>query len=236
MRRSTLSRWYIRLKRGQWSSRGRPQRRRRRSRGQALVEFSLFALTLIYMIAGIADIGGLLDDHISLEYAVRQGARTGSVVGNQGNADCNIIDAIDASVVNMPNLTITEVKIYDAGTNGNIQNDSSGNPLVDDYKGNNPTCAISSSGGTTITPAATTLNYPPANRANQTFTEDSLGVKVFYTYNIQFGFAGFFSGTFNASDYAVMPINPIAIPSAVPSPTPLPTASPTCISKLICGP
>lgn len=242
MRRSTLSRWYIRLKRGQWNRHNRPQRpqqRRRRSRGQALVEFSLFALTMIYMTAGVADIGGLLDDHISLEYAVRQGARTGSVLGNQSNADCNIIDAIDASVVNMPNLTITEVQIYDAGTNGNVQNDGSGKPLMDDYKGNNPTCAISSSGGattTTITPVATTLNYPPANRLNQPFTEDSLGVKVFYNYSIQFGFAGFFSGTFNASDYAVMPINPIAVPSAVPSPTMMPTPTGTvCLNPTICG-
>lgn len=226
MRRSSLSRWYIRLKRGH---RGRDWLTwRRHSRGQALLEFTVFALTLIYMIAGIADIGGLLDDHISLEYAVRQGARTGSVLGNQSSADCSIIGAIDAAVVNMPNLTVTEVQIYKAGANGNVLNDGSGNPLMDDYKGTNPYCTVTSSGGvitTTITPAATTLNYQPANRNNQPFNEDSLGVKVFYSYNIQFGFAGFFSGTLNASDYAVMPINPIAIPSPVPTPSPIATSS-----------
>ncbi len=227
MKRSTLSRWYIRAKRGRRDGMG--GRRRRRSRGQALLEFSMFVLTMIYLIAGVADIGGLLDDHISLEYAVRQGARTGAVLGNQSNTDCAIIDSIDAAVTGMPNLTITEVQIYKAGTNGNVLNDSSGNPLVDDYKGNNPYCTVSSSSGTTsttITPAATTLNYPPANRNNQPFSEDSLGVKVFYSYKIQFSLAGFFSGTLNAYDYAVMPINPVAFPSPVPTPTQPPTATP----------
>lgn len=222
MRKSSLSRWYIRLKRGQ-RGHNRPAWRRR-SRGQALLEFTVFALTLIYMIAGIADIGSLLDDHISLEYAVRQGARTGSVLGNQSNADCGIIDAIDASIANMPNLTITEIQIYKAGNNGNVLNDSSGNPFMDDYKGNNPYCTVTSSSGgitTTITPAATTQNYLPSTRNNQAFTEDSLGVKVFYSYKIQLSFAGFFSGTLNTYDYAVMPINPIAIPSPVPTFTPV---------------
>lgn len=227
MRRTALSRWYIRAKRGQRGSLG--ARRRRRSRGQALLEFSMFVLTMIYLTAGVADVGGLLDDHISLEYAVRQGARTGSVLGNQSNADCAIIDSIDAAVTNMPNLTITEVQIYDAGTNGQILNSSGGVPLVDDYKGNSPYCTVSVSGGTTTTiiaPAATTLNYPPANRNNQPFNEDSIGVKVSYSYQIQFSFAGFFSGSFNAYDYAVMPINPIAIPSPVPTPTPIATSTP----------
>lgn len=228
MRSTTLSRWYIRLKRGTRAGTGGGRGRPRRNRGQALLEFSMFVLIMIYMTAGVADIGGLLDDHISLEYAVRQGARTGSVLGNQSNTDCAIIDSIDAAVSGMPNLTITEVQIYDAGTNGNVLNDGSGNPLMDDYKGNNPYCTVSTSGGvttTSISPAGNPLNYLPESRNNQPFNEDSIGVKVFYAYKIQFSFAGFFSGTLNAYDYAVMPINPIAIPSPVPTPTPIATSS-----------
>src|SRR5215469_1223920 len=109
-----------------------PSRARRRwstrhQRGQALIEFSLFFLFLVTLVAGIVDIGGLLNDHISLEYAARQGARTGSVLGNQGSADCAIIGAVNAAVSSMPNLQVTSIKIYQAGNNGK----SDGNE--DDY-------------------------------------------------------------------------------------------------------
>ncbi len=224
MRRVASARWPAPR---QHRRRGRGARRWRSS-GQALVEFALFALILIYMTAGVVNVGGLLNDHISLVYAVRQGARTGSVLGNQANADCAIVDAVYAAVANMPNLTITDIQIYKAGTNGNVLNDASGKPLMDEYRGNNPYCTVSVSGGvstTTIAPAASTLNYPPANRNNQPFVEDSLGVKVSYAYTIRFTFAGFFTGTFTASDYAVMPVNPIAIPSPVPTPTPIATST-----------
>jgi Flp pilus assembly protein TadG len=195
------------------------RRRRPRSRGQALIEFTMFVLFLITMTAGVVDIGGLLNDHISLEYAARQGARTGSVLGNAGSADCAVIGAVDAALVDMPNLTLTRIVIYDAGPNGQVYNG-----LEDVYQGNT-TCTVVN-GVATISPAATTMTYPPAQRNNTPYTEDSIGVELDYNYKFSFGFALLISGTFSASDYAVMPINPIAIPSPVPTPTPLPTPTP----------
>jgi|SRR5579872_1028601 len=207
--------------------------RRRRQRGQALIEFSLFFLFLVTLTAGIVDIGGLLNDHISLEYAARQGARTASVLGNQGSADCAIIGAVQAAVSGMPNLQVTGIKIYQAGNNGlsdGSEDDypagvacqvTSGVPCITSLSGGLSVC--NGNNGNCQAPPATACNYPPVNRSNTPYTEDSIGVEVDYNYTFRFDFALLISGSFSASDYAVMPINPVAIPSPIPTPTQLPT-------------
>lgn len=215
----------------------RPRRQFRlfqhRQPGQALIEFSLFFLFLMLLTAGIVDIGGLLNDHISLEYAARQGARTGSVLGNQGSADCAIIGAVDSALSKMPNLQLTAIKIYQSGNNG--KSDGS----EDDYPAgaycqvtSGVPCIILSGGscngnnGNCQAPPATACGYLPAARNNTPYVEDSIGVEVDYTYTFRFDFALLVTGTFSATDYAVMPINPVAIPSPVPTPTQLPTPTP----------
>jgi TadE-like protein len=203
------------------------RRWRRMQRGQALLEFAMFFLFLTYLLAGTTNIGGLLNDHISVEYATRQGARTGAVLGNQGGAsglaaDCAIIGAIDAALVGMPSVTLNQITIYKAGPDGQPD------PTKTDIYAGNSTCTVS---GTIDTISPGILNnppsgdWPPSMRNNQPFQEDSLGVRVDYTYTFNFPLLP--GGTFTASDYAVMPIDPVAIPSPVPSPTQPATAVPT---------
>lgn len=212
-----------------WSS-------RRRDRGQALIEFAMFFLFLVTLTAGIVDIGGLLNDHINVEYAARQAARTGSVLGNQGSADCAIIGAVNAAVSNMPNLKTTGIKIYQAGSNGlstGKEDDypagvicqvTAGVPCIVVVSGGVGSC--NGNNGTCTAPPATLCGYVASSRNNTPYTEDSLGVEVDYNYTFTFGFALLISGTFGANDHAVMPIDPVAIPSPVPTPTPLPTPTP----------
>lgn len=194
-------------------------RKHKRENGQALVEFTMFFLFLLLLTAGVTDIGGLLNDHISLEYAARQGARTASVLGNQQDSDCAVIGAINAALLNMPNLALTGIKIYDAGPNGQVLSNKA------DIYGPGTTCAIVG-GIPTISPAALQLTYPPNIRNNTPYVEDSVGVELDYTYTFRFGFGLLVTGSFSSSDYAVMPINPVAIPSPVPTPTQLPTPTP----------
>jgi len=203
------------------------RRWRRMQRGQALLEFAMFFLFLTYLLAGTTNIGGLLNDHISVEYATRQGARTGAVLGNQGGAsglaaDCAIIGAIDAALVGMPSVTLNQITIYKAGADGQPIDSTT----WDVYAGNS-TCTVSGSVDT-ISPGVLnnppTGGWPPASRQNQPFQEDSLGVRVDYTYTFNFPLLP--GGTFTASDYAVMPIDPVAIPSPQPTDTPFATAGP----------
>ncbi len=184
-------------------ARGRRSKGLRHSAGQALIEFAAFFVFMMLLIAGIVDVGGLLDDHVSIVYATRQGARTAAVLGTQPSADCAIIGAIDAAVANMPNMVVTQIIIYKAGSDGLPL----GTTTETSYPGNT-TCTVA--GGTySLSQAPILNNYPPANRSNAAYTEDSVGVELDYTYTFQLPLLG--SGTFSAADRTVMPVSPIAI-------------------------
>jgi len=177
---------------------------------------------------GLVDIGGLLDDHVSIVYAARQGARTGAVLGSAAPAatpystDCAVIGAVQAALQGMPNVTLRWIHIYEAGPDGAF---APGTPIPQDLYAGSSQCAIVS-GVPTITPAPTpsNLNWAPANRDDTAFSEDSLGVQLDYSYSFQFPLV--FTGTFQSTDRAIMPLNPSVIPSGIPTPTPPPTATP----------
>ena len=185
---------------------------RRSERGQALLEFSLFVVLILFMIAGVVDVGGLLNDHVGVEYATRQAARVGAVLGNQPTADCAIVSAVNASLSSIANVTVTQIMIYNAGPDGLPQGMSSETVYAGD-----PTCRIV--GNTpTMSEVASPNNYPPSSRNDNPYTEDSLGVQVNYSYAFQFPLLG--SGVFQTTDYTVMPINPVVLPTPILAPTP----------------
>ena len=193
-------------------------RGRRVSRGQALVEFMAFLMFLLFLVQGVVNVGGLLDDHLSIVYATRQGARTAAVLGQQANADCAVVGAVNAAMAGLANVKVTKITVYQANASGQMagpadiySTTASGPPII---------CT-----GTTVTPAPPTQsNYAPTSRNNLPFTEDSIGVRVDYVYTFQFPF--FSGGTFAASDYTVMPVNPVGLPTTptpgAPTPTPCP--------------
>ena len=212
-----------------WSRRVCGRRTRRLLRGQALLEFAIFFQVLLFLTIGVIDIGGLLDDHVSIEYAARQGARTGAVLGNAAPAatpystDCAIIGAVQAALVGVPNVSLQWIHIYDAGPDGSFV---AGSPIPQDLYAGNSQCGISG-GLPTITPAPNpaNLNWAPSARNSAAFSEDSLGVQLDYSYTFQFPLV--FTGTFLSSDRAIMPLNPAVIPSNIPTPTPPPAPTAT---------
>jgi Flp pilus assembly protein TadG len=187
-------------------------RGRRSESGQALLEFALFLVLILFMIAGVVDVGGLLNDHVSVEYATRQAARTGAVLGSQPTADCAIVSAVNATLSTVPNVTVTQIMIYNAGVDGLPQGTTSETVYAGD-----PTCIIVGS-VPTLSESANPNNYPPSSRNDNPYTEDSLGVEVSYSYTFQFPLLG--SGVFQTTDYTVMPINPVVLPTPILAPTP----------------
>jgi len=172
-------------------------------RGQALVEFSLFFIIIMFLIAGIVDIGGLLSDHVSLEYAARTGARTASVLSSKSaTADCAIVGAIDTALIGMPNVQLSQITIYQADSQGQ----STGKATI--YQ------APITCNGTTLSRPPSINGYPPSDRDNSLFTENSIGVRLDYIYTFQLPLL--FTGTFQASDQAVFPANPITVPTPLP--------------------
>jgi Flp pilus assembly protein TadG len=184
------------------------RRARRAQNGQAIIEFALFFTFMMFLLAGVTDIAGLLDGHMNVVYAARQGARTGAVLNNQQWADCAIVGAIHAVLANQPNITLTQITIYQADSTG--QDDGT----HEIYPGNSNCLAPA----TAPSPGPIVDGWPSTTRTNTTFpSEDSIGVQLNYSYQWQFGLVG--SGTFSTSDFAVFPLN------VAGEPTPLPTGA-----------
>ncbi len=212
------------------------RRHSRLSRGQALVEFTTFFVFIVFMLAGVIDTAGLLDDHINIVFAARQGARTAAVMGKNSAADCAVIGAVNAAMATMPNVQITKIHIYQADQSGKPAV-SGGNTVEEVYPGGT-TCVVNNGVPTITYPAGytgaqpTVNNYPYSNRNNTPFTEDSVGLQLEYTYSFRLSFfSPFDQSTFSASDAAVMPISPVSVPtpgagSGTPTATPCPTPSP----------
>lgn len=67
---------------------------RRRSRGQAMVELAVAAPLLLVLLLGIAQIGVILYDQVTVDTAAREGARIGSEQPNNSQAYANGTPAI----------------------------------------------------------------------------------------------------------------------------------------------
>lgn len=209
------------------SSGGPIRRRRRVSRGQALVEFTLFVPLLLFMVIGATDISTLLDDHLDVVYAARAGARVGSVIGSYSpgtapyTADCAVIGAVQAALAGSRDVQVSQIAIYKSDSTG-VYSSS----LPQDIYPGNATCGANG----VPSPSASTATWPPNTpRSTTPFLEDSIGVAISYSYNFQFNplgdqFNPLGGSAFKATDYAVMPIEIVV--GTPPASTPPPTATP----------
>lgn len=197
-------------------------RRRGRERGQALVEFAMLVPVFLLLLLGLLEFGFIFDQTMTLNYATREGARSGASFGN-GNTttmpcadvDKNVIAAVQR-VLKGPGsrLTLapsTEIVIYKAtagGTSNGQENTwaySPGNgPLVDGQRLDFvPPSVVGWTACGRITNA--TALIPP----------DSVGVSIRYTYQFVTPLAavmGFFgpngASSLAISDRTVMALNP----------------------------
>ncbi|HEY7778678.1 MAG TPA: TadE/TadG family type IV pilus assembly protein [Ktedonobacterales bacterium] len=176
--------------------------------GQALIEFALVVTFLLFLLVGVTDLAGLLDAHLNVIYAARQGARTGAVLGNKVDADCAIVGAIQSTLANQPNFTLNKITVFQV-------DHSTDQPtgLQDVYAGN-AQCDASMA---TITPGATSATWlpndpakPPARNTTE-FQEDYIGVTLDYSYTWQFDLFG--SGSFQSTDTVIFPLDAQVVPT-----------------------
>src|SRR5262249_52426916 len=108
----------------------------------------------------------------------------------------------DTALTSMPNVQLSQITIYQADSQGQ----STGNATV--YQ------APISCNGTTLSRGPSINGYPPLARDNSLFTENSIGVRLDYTYTFQFPLL--FAGPSQAPDQAIFPANPITVPTPAP--------------------
>jgi Flp pilus assembly protein TadG len=206
----------------------RPTVRRDGERGQGLVEFAMLVPVFLLILVGMLEFGFIFDHTMTISYATREGARSGSAFasGNTTTMICNPADGgldVDKNIVaavqrvlEAPGSQVVlsrvqEIRIYKATASGaqsggsaNVWNYAAGSgPVVD---------------GQPLDFTRSTSNWNACSRVNfwsGGAAPDSLGVSVTYSYQyitplraiLQF-FGPNGTPTLPITDRSVMALNP----------------------------
>ncbi len=155
---------------------------RRRSRGQALVEFALFLPVFLLMTFAVIEFAFVFNGMLAISFATRDAALLAAEAGNAAGADCKIIAAVDRAVgPPAADSRIQSVVIYRADQNGT---EMSG--VSNTWARGGPTDCPD---GTGIAYVRQTNGYPELSRCNLLagcgFGQpglDTIGVRVTYVH------------------------------------------------------
>jgi len=195
---------------------------RSRRRGQSLVEYAVTVPVFLLILLGMLEFGFAFSQHMTMEYATREGARTGAALNNgtteflcNGSNDQNVDNQVIAAVQRV--LTgagsavkigqVGDVRIYKAGANGQETGP------VNVWK---PGGGTESVGGVKLLFHRTAFGWNPCGRkadsTGPTDDVDSIGVSISYTYQFVTPLASLMriagGGTLPMSDRTVMALNP----------------------------
>jgi Flp pilus assembly protein TadG len=189
-------------------------------RGQGVVEFSLAVPVFLLLLVGMLEFGFAFDATLNLEYASREGARTGASLANgTGTIPCNTTDGVDANIIAAVERVLTsqgsplqvdrvqEIRIFKATSTGA---ETAGKVNVWTYSASaGPTVD-----GTKLHFVQGTVNWSACGRDNGS-SPDSVGIGVKYRYDMRTPLSGilrFFGGPgatqLQISDKTVMALNP----------------------------
>jgi len=180
------------------------RRRRHRSRGQALVEFTLVIPIFLGVVVAICEFSFLFTSFISVSYASHDAAQVAATYGNTAGADCAILQRISSDItVPADPAKIKDVDIYWVNTATANASPVSGAENIYTYDGGSHQChkpdgtpinvpfpiastsaAESTSGGypeSTRCNVNSGINCPATNGVSHN-TVDTLGVKITYQY------------------------------------------------------
>jgi len=177
-------------------------RENRHERGATIVEAAIILPVLILTVVGLLELGLVFKDFLTVSFAAREGARIGSLTGNDVDADCNIIQGVisDLGANLVIEGTITSIEIFRADPvtgNQGLTNDWT-------YTGSDPTDCLD------WTPFP--YNWPSTTRVvvvGPTSTLDILGVTINATHDYITG-VGPFNGSINLAETAIQRLEPEA--------------------------
>jgi Flp pilus assembly protein TadG len=142
--------------------------RRKRTAGQAMVEFALVVPILFFLLFGVLDGGLLLFVVGSARFASGEAARQETESGNAATADQDSIAIIRGTPLGTTRLgTVTEIDVY------RLIEQPDGTLTVDGTRVNKYRLD-----GSAIGP----INWPPASRDVTTGGSEFIGVTIYFTY------------------------------------------------------
>lgn len=193
----------------------------RSDRGQSLVEFALIVPVFVLILFGMLEFGFVFSHNLTLQYATREGARTGALLANGGGLTtaCGTVDpdpfvvAAVQRVLDSPGSPISigqvsQIRIYSATASGG----EAGPVDVWDNKGAGSGPTVD---GQALNFKLTSQGWAPCARDNASVPPQSVGVSLTYTYTMVTPLSaiyGFFGpkgpATLPMADKTVMALNP----------------------------
>jgi len=175
--------------------------KRRHERGQSLVEFALVIPVLFLVVFGIIEFCFLYESIDTVNFAAREGARIGAVLGpSDPAADTKIIQAIQTATSSGSGLLFSQIQmieIFKSDQNGTVPSPLAGctsAPNEDVYDGQGNLCG--------------TANWPPGVRSATFNAADYLGVRITFVYNWVTSFVSAAGGQFPLTSVSVQLIEP----------------------------
>jgi Flp pilus assembly protein TadG len=152
--------------------------------GQALVEFVLVFPILFVFLMGIIEFGFTMNAWVSVDFATRDAALAAAEAGNDGQADCSILRAIDGSMTTPAKVSsVLEVRVFKADTHGK--------PLgpVNVYdRAGTTSCPLADGTAADVAYRLVSTSYDASTRCNELqgckvqTTVDTIGVQITYSY------------------------------------------------------
>lgn len=138
-------------------------RRRRASRGQAMVEFALVLMPLLLMMFGIVEFSLITSSIGAYNFAAKDAARLGTLLGRTSDTvDQQMLAVIHSHTDGMVAARILKVEIFQSDMTGAISS------VADVYDGNDAPIG--------------TPQWPPSLRDDSLLSADYLGVRITYQY------------------------------------------------------
>ncbi len=163
---------------GGGADRTRARRRRRLSRGQAMVEFALVAPLFFLLFFGFIEFALISASIASYNFAAKDGARVGTLLGRTDpTVDTQILNSVNQHVAGVVMATAVKLEIYKSDVAGDYILPGKTAALEDAYD-------FSSQSWTVQT-------WQPPLRDDSLVNADYLGVKITYQYTY---FTAFVSG------------------------------------------
>jgi Flp pilus assembly pilin Flp len=159
-------------------------KRFRTDRGVAAVETAMILGLLLLVAIGSVEWGLGLRDWLSASAGTREGARVGAAAGNEGGADCVILEATAGAIRDIHGAVV-QVWIYRSDASGTVGPSQQYRPFV---SGDNS--AFLRCGTWYLLQS----NWPESVRDNQGATRDWIGVRVVFDHDWMTGY-GVFSGS-----------------------------------------
>lgn len=151
-------------------------------RGASLVEVSIILPLLLALAIGLAEIGFLVVDYITVSNAARSGARTGSAAADDPSADDFILNVVEEAACNLRFGNLERVTIYKPESDGSKPADL--NLInVHEHNGVDTSTLLCQSDAHALTPATGCCPWSSTTRVRVPPNFDTLGVEVEFSYS-----------------------------------------------------